>query len=186
MENKQPSWLKPAIDWGPLIAFFIAFKLQGLMVATGVLIVVTIILCGMGYAMTRRLAPMPVVTLIVVVIFGGLTLWLNDETFIKMKPTIVLGLFSLVLIGGLLLKKPLVKYVMESALELDDAGWRKLTLRFAIFFAVVAAINEIVWRTQSTDLWIDFKVFGILGLNVIFILTQFPMIRRHQIKQPSE
>ena len=186
MENKQPSWLKPAIDWGPLIAFFIAFKLYGLMAATGVLIVVTIILCGIGYAVMRRLAPMPVVTLIVVVIFGGLTLWLKDETFIKMKPTIVLGLFSLILFGGLLIGKPLVKYVMASALELDDAGWRKLTVRFAIFFAVVAAINEVVWRTQTTDLWIDFKVFGILGLNVLFILTQLPLIMRHQVKQPGE
>jgi len=185
MENKQPSWLKPAIDWAPLVAFFIAFKWQGLMIATGVLIVVTIILCGIGYAIMRRLAPMPVVTMVVVAIFGGLTLWLQDETFIKMKPTIVLGLFSLVLLGGLLLKKPLVKYVMESALELDDAGWRKLTLRFAIFFAVVAGLNELVWRTQSTDLWVDFKVFGILGLNVVFILTQFPMIRRHQPKPPA-
>lgn len=185
MANKQPSWLKPAIDWAPLVAFFATFKLQGLMVATAVLIVVTVILCGIGYAIMRRLPLMPVVTLIVVVIFGGLTLWLQDETFIKMKPTIVLGLFSLVLFGGLLMKKPLVKYVMESALELDDAGWHKLTLRFAIFFAAVAALNELVWRTQSTDLWVDFKVFGILGLNVVFILTQFPLIKRHQVKQPE-
>lgn len=185
MANKQPSWLKPAVDWAPLVAFFITFKWQGLMVATGVLIVVTIVLCGIGYAIMRRLAPMPVVTMVVVAIFGGLTLWLQDETFIKMKPTIVLGLFSATLFGGLVLKKPLVKYVMESALELDDAGWHKLTLRFAVFFAAVAALNEVVWRTQSTDLWVDFKVFGILGLNVVFILTQFPLIRRHQMKQPE-
>ena len=185
MTNKQPSWLKPAIDWGPLVVFFITFKWQGLMVATGVLIVATIVLCGIGYAVMRRLAPMPVVTMLVVAIFGGLTLWLQDETFIKMKPTIVLGLFSAALFCGLLLKRPLVKYVMESALELDDAGWHKLTLRFAIFFAAVAVLNEVVWRTQSTDLWVDFKVFGILGLNVAFVLTQFPLIRRHQVKQPE-
>jgi intracellular septation protein len=129
---------------------------------------------------------MPLVTLAVVGIFGGLTLWLQDETFIKMKPTIILGLFAAVLGGGLGIGRPPLRFLMGSALELDDAGWHKLTLRFALFFAATAALNEIVWRTQSTDLWVDFKVFGILGLNVLFMLTQIPLIKRHQLNSPAE
>jgi intracellular septation protein len=156
------------------------------MQATAVLIVATTILTGLGYALTRKIQPMPIVTLVVVGIFGGLTLWLQDETFIKMKPTIILSLFAAVLIGGLLMGRPLLKSLMGSALELDDAGWRKLTARFALFFLATALLNEFIWRTQSTDLWVDFKVFGILGLNVLFILSQIPLIRRHQLNSQAE
>jgi intracellular septation protein len=186
MKDTQYPWVKHLVDWGPLIAFFVTFKLGGLMQATAVLIVVTAVLTGLGYFLTRKVQPMPLVTLVIVGVFGGLTLWLQDETFIKMKPTIILGLFAAVLLGGLAIGKPPLKFLMGSALELDDAGWRKLTLRFALFFAATAALNEIVWRTQPTDLWVDFKVFGILALNVVFMLTQIPLIKRHQVNSPAE
>jgi intracellular septation protein len=186
MKNTQHSWVKHLVDWGPLVAFFVAFKVGGIMQATVVLIVVTAVLTGLGYSLTRKIQPMPLVTLVVVGVFGGLTIWLQDETFIKMKPTIILSLFAAVLIGGLIIGRPPLKFLMGSALELDDAGWRKLTLRFALFFVATAALNELVWRTQSTDLWVNFKVFGILGLNLLFMLTQFPLIKRHQINQPTE
>ncbi|MGH6893696.1 MAG: septation protein A [Dongiaceae bacterium] len=185
MRNAQHGWVKPLVDWGPVIAFFITFKLAGLMNATIVLIVATTVLTCLGYFLTRKIHPMPVVTLVVVGTFGGLTLWLQDETFIKMKPTIILGLFAAVLAGGLLMGKSLLKSLMGSALELDDAGWRKLTLRFTLFFLATAVLNEIVWRTQSTDLWVDFKVFGILALNLLFLLTQIPLIKRHQPKSSA-
>ena len=186
MKNTQHSWVKHLVDWGPLITFFVAFKLGGIMQATVVLIVVTAVLTGLGYFLTRKIQPMPLVTLVVVGIFGGLTIWLQDETFIKMKPTIILTLFAAVLIGGLVIGKPPLKFLMGSALELDDTGWRKLTLRFALFFIATAALNELVWRTQSTDLWVDFKVFGILALNFLFMLTQIPLIKRHQLKSTAE
>jgi intracellular septation protein len=186
MQNAQHSWVKHLVDWGPLIAFFVTFKVGGLMQATAVLIVVTAVLTGFGYFMTRRIQPMPLVTLVVVAVFGGLTIWLQDETFIKMKPTIILSLFAAVLFGGLAIGKPPLKLLMGSALELDDAGWRKLTLRFALFFVGTAGLNEIIWRTQSTDLWVDFKVFGILGLNLVFMLTQIPLIKRHQVNSPAD
>jgi intracellular septation protein len=186
MKDTQHSWVKHLVDWGPLAAFFIVFKVGGIMQATVVLIVVTAVLTGLGYVLMRKIQPMPVVTLIVVGIFGGLTIWLQDETFIKMKPTIILTLFAAVLISGLMIGKPPLKFLMGSALELDDAGWRKLTLRFALFFLVTACLNEVVWRTQSTDLWVDFKVFGILGLNLVFMMTQIPLIKRHQINAPTE
>ena len=113
----------------------------------------------------------------------GLTLWLNDERFIKMKPTIVQALFSVVLFGGLLLRKPLLKSVLGNAWQLTDRGWYLLTLRFAIFFAVMAVLNEIVWRSVSTDLWVNFKIFGILLLTFVFTAFQVPMITRHQIPE---
>ena len=186
MQNSQHAWVKHLVDWGPLIAFFVAFKVGGIMQATAVLIVVTTVLTGLGYLLMRKIQPMPIVTLVVVGVFGGLTIWLQDETFIKMKPTIILSLFAAVLIGGLVIGKPPLKFLMGSALELDDDGWRKLTLRFALFFLVTAAINELVWRTQSTDLWVNFKVFGILVLNVLFMLTQIPLIKRHQPKSTAD
>ena len=186
MQNAQHSWVKHLVDWGPLIAFFVAFKVGGIMQATVVLIVVTAVLTGIGYFLTRKIQPMPLITLAIVGIFGGLTIWLQDETFIKMKPTIILSLFAAVLIGGLAIGRPPLKFLMGSALELDEAGWRKLTLRFALFFIVTAVLNEIIWRTQSTDLWVNFKVFGIVGLNLVFILFQLPLIKRHQINAPAE
>jgi intracellular septation protein len=134
----------------------------------------------------RKIPPMLWVTLVVVLVFGSLTLVTGQGMFFYMKPTIVMALFAIVLIGGLLLGRPLLKPLMSSALELDDPGWRKLTLRFGLFFAAVAILNEIVWRTQPEATWVDFKAFGILGLNAVFIISQVPMIMRHQIKQPSE
>lgn len=146
--------------------------------ATAVFIVATLIALVVSFALTRRLPIMPVVTGIVVVIFGGLTLWLRDDTFIKMKPTIVNALFGGALLGGLLLGKPLLGYVFDSVFRLTDEGWRKLTFRWGIFFLVLAVLNEIVWRSVSTDLWVDFKVFGIMPLTIIFTMTQLPLIMR--------
>ena len=186
MQNAQHTWVKHLVDWGPLIAFFVAFKVGGIMQATLVLIVVTAVLTGFGYFLTRKVQPMPLITLAIVGIFGGLTIWLQDETFIKMKPTIILGLFAVVLLGGLAIGRPPLRFLMGSALELDEAGWRKLTLRFALFFIATAVLNEIIWRTQSTDLWVNFKVFGIVGLNIVFIAFQLPLIKRHQINAPVE
>ena len=125
-------------------------------------------------------------TLVVVLVFGSLTLLTGQGMFFYMKTTLGKALFAIALIGGRLLGRPLLKPLMISALELDDLGWRKLTLRFGLFFAAVAVLNEIIWRTQPEAIWVDFKAFGILALNALFIISQVPMIMRHQIKQPSE
>ena len=176
-------WLKYTVDYGPILAFFIAYKLAGLMAATLTLMIATAIATLLLYVVQRRLALMPIITLLVVGTFGGLTLWLHDDTFIKMKPTVIQGLFAAILFGGLIMKKPLIRYVMGSTLQMDDDGWRLLSLRFACFFAAMAVLNEIVWRTQPEGIWIDFKVFGIIGLTFLFILTQIPLIMRHSIEQ---
>ncbi|WP_374381579.1 septation protein A [Dongia sp.] len=178
--------LKFIVDFGPLIVFFVAYKMAGLMSATLALIIATVLALGIGYAATRRVALMPLITAVVVVIFGGLTLWLQDKTFIKMKPTIVQGIFALILFGGLLFKRPTLQYVMSDALKLTDTGWRQLTLRFALFFTFMAVLNEIVWRNVSEDLWIDFKVFGIFGLTILFTLSQMPLMKRHMIEPADQ
>ena len=182
--NSRPALFTPFI--GPLLPAAVSGEKAGIFVATAVFMVAILVALAVSYALTRHLPVMAMVTAVIVVVFGSLTLVLHDETFIKMKPTIILTLFAAVLIGGLMIGKPPLKLLMGSALELDDAGWRKLTLRFALFFLVTACLNEIVWRTQSTDLWVNFKVFGILGLNLVFMMTQIPLIKRHQINAPSE
>jgi intracellular septation protein len=129
---------------------------------------------------------MPFVTGIVVVVFGGLTLYLHDETFIKMKPTIVNTLFGVVLLGGLLFGKSLLGYVFDSVFKLTDEGWRILTFRWGLFFVVLAVLNEIVWRNFPTDTWVSFKVFGIMPLTFLFTLSQLPLLNRTQIKEGAE
>jgi intracellular septation protein len=123
---------------------------------------------------------LPLITAIVVGVFGGLTLWLEDETFIKMKPTIVNALIAGVLIGGLAFGKPLLKHVLGAAWHMNEVGWRVLTGRFAAFFVLLACLNELVWRTQSTDFWVNFKVFGLIGLTFLFVLAQIPLINRYR------
>ena len=179
-------WVKPITEYGPLAVFFIAYLKWDLLPATGALIAATAVALAISLAVERRVPMMPLITAIIVGVFGGLTLWLQDETFIKMKPTIVEALFALVLFGGLLFGKPLLKPLMGAAWPMDDAGWRKLTFRFAVFFAAMAVLNEIVWRTQSTDFWVSFKVFGLMGLTFAFAIAQTPLLRRHAIETEDD
>ncbi|WP_193366625.1 septation protein A [Pelagibius marinus] len=174
-----PSWLRPLVDYGPLAAFFAVYWLNGLMAATVAIMVTTAVALGLALAIERRIPPMPLVTAVVIGVFGGLTLWLQDESFFKMKPTIVQLFFAVVLFGGLLFKRPLLKPLLGTAWPLDDEGWHKLSFRFALFFVAMAALNEIVWRTQSTDLWVTFKVFGILALTFVFVVSQIYFMRAH-------
>jgi intracellular septation protein len=174
-----PSWLRAAVDYGPLAAFFIVYWLADLIAATVAIMAATGVVLVIALVVERRVPRMPLVTAAVVGVFGGLTLWLNDETFIKMKPTIVQLIFAAVLFGGLLFRRPLLKPLLGTAWPLDDDGWHKLTLRFALFFLVMAGLNEAVWRTQTTDVWVTFKVFGIMALTFLFVISQVYFMRTH-------
>jgi intracellular septation protein len=181
-------FLKLSLEMGPLALFFLANAYAGrfgygedqrIYVATGLFIAATLVALAISYALLRKLPIMPMVSGIVVVVFGGLTLFLQDETFIKLKPTIVNTMFGLILLGGLYFRKPLLAIVLDSMFDLTDEGWRKLTLRWALFFFALAIINEVVWRTQTTDFWVSFKVFGIMPLTIAFALAQTPLLMRY-------
>lgn len=189
--------LKLALELGPLVLFFFvnargksiieSYGLenwfpQPIFLATGVFMVAMLISLAVSWVMTRHLAIMPLITGIVVLVMGGLTLWLQDDTFIKVKPTIVNTFFGAVLLIGLAFGRSLLAYVFDAAFALDAEGWRKLTLRWGLFFFVLAALNEIVWRTQSTDFWVAFKVWGIMPITMIFAMAQLPLMQRHMIE----
>ena len=174
--------LKLVLELGPLACFFAASYRFNLHVATGVLMVGVVVALAASYWLTRRLPVMPVVTAAAVLLFGALTFYFDNPVFIKMKPTVVNCIFGAALLGGLAFNKPLLPVVLDSALSLDEAGWRKLTFRWGIFFFVLAGLNEVVWRTQSDVFWAGFKVFGTMPLTVLFALSQVPLIMRHEAK----
>ncbi len=179
-EKKELSpGLKLALDIGPLALFFFANARMGIFAATAVFMGAVVIALAVSYVLTRRLPVMALVSAVIVSVFGALTLVLQDETFIKLKPTIIYGLFAATLVVGLVLDRPFLARVFDSAFHLTDLGWRKLTARWVIFFVAMAVINEIVWRTQSTDFWVSFKIFGFVPLTLGFALLQVPLLNRH-------
>ena len=180
-----PGWLHSVVEYGPLTIFFVAYSLADLFVATASIMVATVLALTISFIVERRVPMMPLITAGIIGVFGGLTLFLQDETFIKMKPTIIQAIFGTVLISGLLANRLFLKSLMGAAWKITDEGWRVLTLRFALFFFLSATLNEAIWRTQSTDLWVNFKVFGLIGLTLIFILTQLPLLKRFAIKDNS-
>ena len=174
--------LKLALDIGPLVLFFAANSRFGIFVGTGVFMVAVVTALLVSYTMTRQWPIMPVVTAIVVVVFGGLTLVLHDDTFIKLKPTIIYALFGGILLGGYVFDKPFLAIVFESMFHITEEGWRKLTLRWALFFFALAVLNEAVWRTQSTDFWVNFKLFGFVPITFLFAALQYPLLMRYAIE----
>ena len=177
--SKPNPALRLALDIGPLALFFIANGRWGIFAATGCFVAAVLGATAVAYLSNGRVPLMTVISAVIVVVFGGLTLLLHDDLFIKLKPTIIYLLFGGVLLGGLLAGKSLLAVVFDSVFELTEAGWRKLTLRWALFFLVLAVLNEVVWRTQSTDLWVDFKVFVVLPLTLAFGALQYPLITKY-------
>ena len=176
--------IKLLVEFGPLIVLFIANSQLGIYWATGIFMVATFVSLAVSRVVLGRIPMMPLVTALFVMVFGGLTIWLQDEQFIKVKPTIVYCLFAAILFGGLLAGKTFLKLALGEALRLTDEGWRKLTVRWGIFFLFLALLNEIVWRNFSTDFWVGFKVFGAVPLLMVFAVAQVGLMQRYE--QPSE
>lgn len=181
--------LKLLIDFGPLVVFFAVYygveryrPEAGIYWATGVLMVATVAALIASRLLLGRFSVPPLVTAVLVVVFGALTIWLQDPRFIMIKPTIIYLLFVGVLAFGLVTRRPLLKLVMGEALQLTDEGWRKLTFRWLVFFAAMALLNEIVWRNFSQPVWVTFKAWGFLPLTLIFAVAQVGLIRRYEAK----
>jgi intracellular septation protein len=192
--------LKLALDLGPLLVFFFANakpalfepwiaplipaavatgERSGIFVATAVFMIAILAALVVSYALTRRLPVMAVVSAIVVLVFGGATLFFQNDTFIKMKPTMIYLLFAGTLIGGMILRRPLLATVFDQMFHLTDEGWRKLTIRWSVFFLALAVLNEIVWRSHTTDTWVTFQVFGVTPLTFVFAALQYPLLMKY-------
>jgi intracellular septation protein len=172
---------KILVEAGPLVAFFLTNWLGGIFWATGIFMAATAIALILSWILTRKLAVMPLISAGFVAVFGGLTLWLHDETFIKVKVTLIYGLFGVILLGGLFFGQTFLKFAMGETIRMTDEGWRALTIRWGIFFLCLAVINEVVWRTVSTDTWVNFKV-ALLPVTLVFALSQAPMMTKHMIQ----
>lgn len=184
-KKKLNPWLKFALELGPLLVFFITNARAGLFVGTGAFMAATAVSLAASWILIRRIPIMPLVTGVVVLVFGGLTLYLHDDLFIKLKPTIVNTLFGATLLAGLVFGKSLLAIVFDEAFSLTDEGWKKLTLRWAIFFFFLAVLNEVVWRNFSSDFWVAFKVWGIMPITFLFALTQVPLLQKYEQKPSS-
>ena len=180
MDKTQPHPVfKLATELGPLIVFFVANAKFNLFVATGAFMVAIVAAMIASYVVVRHVPMMAIVTAVIVLVFGTLTLVLHDETFIKIKPTIIYGLFAAILGGGLLFGRSFIAILFNQMFNLTPKGWRILTMRWALFFLAMAVLNEIIWRTQSTDFWVNFKLYGFVPLTFVFAALQYPLLMRH-------
>lgn len=193
--------LKLVLEIGPIILFILSYNFgdrlieafnlgepfsRPIFLATAVIMVATLISIAVSWSVTRTLPAMPIVTAVVVSIFGGLTLYLQDDTFIKLKPTIINTLFGVTLIAGMLMGRSFLKVVMGPAFELDQEGWNKLTWRWGFFFLFLAVVNEVVWRNFSEAFWVGFKFWGMTGLTMAFVACQLPMMMKHSPNQQED
>jgi intracellular septation protein len=196
-KNAINPFLKLALELGPLVVFFFAnargeklavqFPVLGalggpIFVATALFMAATVLSLAVSYALTRTVPVMPLVSGAVVMVFGLLTLWLQDDTFIKMKPTIINTLFGVTLLTGLYFGKSFLKIVFDAAFQIDEAGWKKMTLRWGLFFLFLALLNEAVWRNFDTDFWVAFKVWAVMPITLLFTFSQLPLIMRHAVE----
>jgi intracellular septation protein len=187
-DSEQSVAAKLIIELGPLLVFFGVNAAYGIFAGTGAFMVATILSLGVAWWLYRKIAVMPLVSAVIVLAFGGLTIYLQDDTFIKLKPTIVYTMFAVLLVGGLAARKPVLALLFGPVFSLTDEGWRKLTLRWAVFFLLMAVLNEVVWRNFSTDTWVSFKAFGFLPITFLFAMAQVPLMQRYGVaeEQASE
>jgi len=183
LKDLKPQLIKLSLELGPLILFFIVNARADIFAATAWFMVAMVISLVASKIILKKLAIMPLVTGAVVLVFGGLTLYLQDDTFIKMKPTIVNILFGTILLGGLIFNHSLLKYVFGEVYKLKEGGWSALTLRWGIFFLVLAVLNEVVWRNFTTDQWVSFKVWGIMPLTIVFSMFQMPLLTKYALEE---
>lgn len=178
-DSEQSVALKLLIEIGPLLIFFGVNAYHGIFAGTAAFMVATVVSLGFAWSRYHKVPVMPLASAVVVLIFGGLTIYLQDETFIKLKPTIVYSAFAALLLAGLVAQKPVLALLFGPVFNLTDEGWRRLTVRWAVFFVLMAVLNEFVWRNFSTDIWVSFKAFGLLPITLVFAMAQVPLMQRY-------
>ena len=175
----RPQLIKIGLELGPLLVFFFVNANYDIFTATAWFMGAMVLSLALSWFILKKIAIMPLVTGVVVLIFGTLTLLLKDDTFIKMKPTIVDTLFGVTLLGGLLWGQSLLKYVFGDVYKLKPEGWRRLTINWGLFFLFLAVANEVVWRLFDTDFWVAFKVWGVMPITVVFSMLQLPLLTKY-------
>lgn len=185
-ESGSQQLLKFIVELGPLVVFFLVNARAGIFWGTGCFIAATLVSLAASRILFGRVPVMPLVSAVVVVVFGGLTLWLQDDLFIKLKPTIVNSIFAAILFGGLLFGHSLLRYLFGDVFQLNEQGWKKLTFRWACFFVFLALLNEAAWRYLTTDQWVSFKVFAIMPITMVFAISQVGLLQRHALNPPAD
>jgi intracellular septation protein len=181
--RRAPRWLGPTVDYGPLLVFFAAYSLADILTATAAMLVATVLVLGLSLILTRRIPTAALVTSAMLLIFGGLTLWLEDPGYLKLQSTLISALFAVVLAIAVAVRWPLLRSMFGAAWPMSEGAWRVLTFRLAGFFAAMAGINEAVARSFSTDIWVDYNVFGQAILTLLFLLAQWPLLSRNLAPQ---
>lgn len=184
-DSEQSVAAKLLIEIGPLLVFFGTNAAYGIFAGTAAFMVATVISLGVAWLLYRKVPIMPVVSAVLVLAFGGLTLYLHDDVFIKLKPTIVYTMFAVLLLAGLVMRKHLLALLFGPVFNLTEEGWQKLTVRWAVFFIAMAILNEFVWRNFSTDTWVSFKAFGFLPITFLFAMAQVPLMQRYGVEEKS-
>ena len=182
-DSEQSVAAKLLIELGPLLVFFGVNAAYGIFAGTGAFMAATVLSLSLAWWLYHKVPVMPLVSAVIVLAFGGLTIYLQDDTFIKLKPTIVYTMFAILLVAGLFARKPVLALLFGPVFNLTDEGWRKLTLRWAVFFIAMAVLNEYVWRNYSTDTWVSFKAFGFLPITFLFAMAQVPLMQRHGVAE---
>ena len=191
-DDTLPKWVKPLLEFGPMVAFFFAYMrmketvytigsndYQGFIVVTALFVPLLLVCTGILWKLTGKISPMQIMTVILVTAFGGMTVWLNDDRFIKMKPTLIYLIFGSLLSIGLLRGQSYLRVVMQEALPMQDAGWMILTRRVAAFFFGLAVLNEVIWRGFSTEIWVYFKTFGLTAALFAFFMMQGRLLAKY-------
>ena len=175
--------MKQLFEFFPLIVFFVVYYKsdKDLYLSITAVIIATLISLVALYIKERKISTMMLVSTVILVVFGGLSIFLKNDIFFKMKPTIINALFAIILIGSTFFNKPVLKMLLNSSMKLTDQGWSLMNKLWSGFFIFLALLNEIVWRTQTTDVWVNFKVFGIMGITIIFTIVQIPILKKHFI-----
>jgi intracellular septation protein len=175
--------MKQLFEFFPLIVFFVVYYKsdKDLYLSITAVIIATLVSLVALYIKERKISTMMLVSTVILVVFGGLSIFLKNDIFFKMKPTIINALFAIILIGSTFFNKPVLKMLLNSSMKLTDQGWSLMNKLWSGFFIFLALLNEIVWRTQTTDVWVNFKVFGIMGITIVFTIIQLPLLKKHFI-----